>query len=96
MPVLLRDAGPVSRSTGRRIAGSTSPMRTLIVFLSGLLLGAALFHLYYREQAPAGRCRWDHPIDHAARSDCEARATFKGYARDARDKLDSLIGNVGG
>lgn len=71
-------------------------MRTLIVFLSGLLLGAALFHLYYLERAPAGRCRWDHPIDHAARSDCEARVTFKGYARDAREKLDSLIGNVGG
>jgi hypothetical protein len=71
-------------------------MRTLIIFLLGLFLGAALFHLYYLEQAPAGRCRWDHPLDHAARSDCEAHATFKGYARDAREKLDSLIGNVGG
>lgn len=81
---------------GGRFAGSAWPMRTLIVFLSGLILGAALFHLYYLEQAPTGRCGWDHPIDHAARSDCEARATFKGYAEDAREKLDGLIDKVGG
>jgi hypothetical protein len=69
-------------------------MRVLIVFVLGLLLGAAGFHVYYHAQSAAKQCGWDHPFDRNARDACEARATFTGYAKGARKQLDSLIGNL--
>ncbi len=69
-------------------------MRSLLLLLLGLLAGAALFHVYYLGLAPAARCPWDHPLDRGAREQCEARATFTGYANGARKQLDHLIEDV--
>ena len=72
-------------------------MRSLIVLLVGVLLGAATFHLYYLRLAPDARCGWDHPLDAGARARCRTAAAaldLHGYAVKARRDLDSLIGRV--
>ena len=69
-------------------------MRILLVFILGLLIGAAGFHAYYVRLAPADRCGWDHPFSDGAREVCRERRTQGGYDAAARRALDTLIENV--
>ena len=69
-------------------------MRSLLLLLLGLVAGAVLFHVYYLGLSPTKRCGWDHPIDGSARDACVSRATFSGYAGNARKALDNLIDDV--
>jgi hypothetical protein len=68
-------------------------MRVLIIFILGLLIGAAAFHAYYLNQAPAKRCGWDHPFDDSGRKACVPSGS-PGYTKAARGELDDLVGNV--
>jgi hypothetical protein len=70
-------------------------MGRLLLLLVGAILGAALFHTYYRGLEPAARCHWDHPLDRQAREACVAAATtHAAYSAKARRELDDLVGNV--
>lgn len=71
-------------------------MRALLIFILGLLLGAALFHVHYRSLTPAARCAWDHPFDDSGRDRCVTAASSAGYGAGARRQLDNLVDKVGG
>ncbi len=45
-------------------------MRNLVLLLIGMMLGAALFHVYYLRLDPLARCSWDHPLDAEAKARC--------------------------
>lgn len=72
-------------------------MRNLVLLLIGMMLGGALFHVYYLRLDPLARCSWDHPLDAEAKARCRdaaAATSVHGYAVKARRDLDSLIGRV--
>ena len=49
-------------------------MRNLVLLLIGIMLGAALFHVYYLRLDPLARCSWDHPLDAEAKARCRDAA----------------------
>lgn len=72
-------------------------LRSLVLLLLGALIGAAVFHLYYRGLEPSKRCGWDYPFDDHGRGLClqgGPAAATPGYGRKARHEMDGLIANV--
>ncbi len=69
-------------------------MRTVIIFIFGLLIGAGGFHAWYMLQTAEKRCGLDHPLDDHMRAACVA-AGLPGYTKAARRELDDLVRDVG-
>jgi len=72
-------------------------MRTLLILIAGVVIGATAFHAYYLRQSQSDRCIWDHPLDEGARSICRVMRSGPPAADQdpaARQEMDRLIENV--
>lgn len=69
-------------------------LRSLLLLLVGILIGAFAFHAYYLGLGAGQRCGWDHPLDDSGKAACRAAASGAGYTSEARRDMNSLINEV--
>ena len=69
-------------------------MKNILPAFLAAAVGAIGFHAYYLSLDRAARCGWDTQLGRPTSDACRMTAEPALYDRDAREKLNDLVGNA--